>query len=531
MVKLFNFLKRSSKQIVPAAPRQEKIQSSYISDGYSYQYNDGGKFLNGFGETKLFINDYWTLRERSAQLFKENPYARGIIRRLVTNEINSGLTPEVIPVESILGFEAGELGDWAEMVEDRFAIWADSKRLCDTTRQSNFGKLQRIARAEALITGDALIVLRMDRITGLPRVQIYSGTNIVDPLATVFKKLPDGNHIEYGVELNKFNQHVAYYVVDINGKINRIPAFGAKSGRRIAWMVYGSDKRIGEVRGEPMLSVVLQNLKEIDRYRDATQRKAVVNSILAMFIKKTEDKPGTKPLTGGAVKKGSGEITDTEGDIRKYNIANMHPGMTIETLQHGEEPVAFGNQGIDTNFGDFEASVLRVIAWMCEIPPEILQLSFSSNYSASQAANNEFTNYLNKAREEFGADFCQPIYQEWLLSEVLSQKIITSGQQLLNAWRDPLKYDIFGAWLKSDWSGAVKPSTDPLKQTKAYERKVANGWITNDRAAKELNGTKFSRNMQTIKRENETKKNAGLQVVGATEQTEESENEDEKENG
>ena len=39
-----------------------------------------------------------------------------------------------------------------------------------------------------------------------------------------------------------------------------------------------------------MLSVILQSLKEIDRYRDATQRKAAINAILAMFIKKTQDK-------------------------------------------------------------------------------------------------------------------------------------------------------------------------------------------------------------------------------------------------
>jgi hypothetical protein len=52
----------------------------------------GDKFAGGFGATKVFTPDYWTLRQRSEQLFHENLYARGLIRRLVTNEINTGLT-------------------------------------------------------------------------------------------------------------------------------------------------------------------------------------------------------------------------------------------------------------------------------------------------------------------------------------------------------------------------------------------------------------------------------------------------------
>ena len=513
-MKIFDFLRKKLKP-----------QASVIPDGYSYGYNDGGKYFGGFGETKILVNDYWTLRARSAQLFKENLYARGLIRRLVTNEINTGLTPEVIPNERILGLEEDSLGDWSELVEDRFALWADSAKLCDSTRQSDFGKLQRIVRMESLIVGDILVVLRIDSRTGLPRVQLISGENVVQPIGANFT-LSAGFRIEHGVELNQFNQQVAYHVRGIDGKMKRISAFGVQSKRRVAWLVYGTDKRLDEVRGEPLLSIILQSLKEIDRYRDATQRKAAVNAVLAMFIKKTENRIGTKPITNGAVRKGSIEATTIDGVSRKYNIANQIPGLVIEELQVGEEPTAFGNQGTDTAFADFEAAMLRAIAWANQIPPEILQLSFSSNYSASQAAINEFKNYLNPVRSEFGVQFCKPIYQEWLVSEVLRQRIAAPG--LLEARIDPQQYDIFAAWIVTEWSGAIKPSTDVRKQAQGYELMVGAGWMTNDRASKELTGTKFSRNIRTIKRENAAKIAAGvsLQPVDANDERDEAVGED-----
>jgi hypothetical protein len=52
---------------------------------FRYSFDDGSKFAGGFGVTELLLADYWTLRQRSSQLFEQNLYARGLIRRLVTN--------------------------------------------------------------------------------------------------------------------------------------------------------------------------------------------------------------------------------------------------------------------------------------------------------------------------------------------------------------------------------------------------------------------------------------------------------------
>jgi len=259
--------------------------------------------------------------------------------------------------------------------------------------------------------------------------------------------------------------------------------------------------RLDDVRGEPILSLILQSLREIDRYRDSTQRKALVNSMVAMFVKKAEAKPGTAPITGGAVRRGTQTATGADGTERSFNVAEHYPGVVFDELQHGEEPHAFTAQGTTEGFGEFERVIVSAIAWANEIPPEILWLAFSNNYSASQAAINEFKMYLNRRRTIFGREFCHPIYVEWLLSETLMGRIEAPG--LLSAWRDRSRYAEFGAWKRSDWSGHIKPSTDIFKQARGYRMLVEDGFITRDRASRELTGTKFSKNVKGLRRENE----------------------------
>jgi len=467
---------------------------------------DGSKFYGGFGPTQIQQLDYWTLRYRSAQLFNENLYAKGLIRRLITNEINTGLSPECSPDEMVIGLPEDSLNDWTENVETRFNLWGKNPRICDYREVDTFGGIQRAARMESLITGDCLVILRMSQKTNLPQIQLISGNHVQSPVSSALPNLRKGNKIVHGVEMDSKGRQVAFWVNQDGLNSKRIPAYGEKSGRKVAWLIYGTEKRMGEVRGQPILSLVLQSLKEIDRYRDSVQRKAVINSMLAMFIYKKEDKMGTLPISNGAVRKDQATVSDSDGTTRKFNIEKHMPGLIMEELQTGEEPKGFNNQGTDQAFGEFEEAIIQAVAWANEIPPEILRLAFSNNYSASQAAINEFKIYLNKIWVDFGESFCTPIQNSWLLSEVLLGKIQADG--LLDAWRDSSQYDVYGAWTSVEWYGNIKPSTDMLKQAKGSKMLVDEGWSTNAREARITTGTKFSKNVKRLKRENEQKAEA-----------------------
>jgi len=495
-----------AEYVGPDAPERAVFPTStttadsveYIdAPGSEHAFFDGEKYIGGFGPTQLFTMDYETLRARSAQLFRENIYARGLIRRLSTNIINTGLQLEAIPEESVVGVPEDSLSMWSEDVETRFGLYSKTPSLCDHQKRVSLNRRQRHILEESLIVGDCLLVLHYDPIFKTNRLEIISGTRVDTPLEEPAK----GNTIKYGVELDADGKHVAYHVAQEDGTSKRVAAVGRKSKRRVAWMVYGTDHRIDDVRGVPLLGIVIQSIKEIDRYRDSTQRKATINSILAMFVKKTQDGMGTRSLGAGASLKGQVDVTDSDGTTKTRNIQKFVPGVVIEELGYGEEPVPHSVSGTDVNFGRFESAVLAAIAWCNEIPPEILVLSFNSNYSASQAATNEFKMFLNGERSKFGEQVLQPIYSEWLITEILTGRVI--APDFLDAMRDPSKVYIFAAWLNSDWTGAIKPSLDIVKTAKGYGLLADRGWITNARATREITGTKFSRNVRIQRKERE----------------------------
>lgn len=477
----------------PMAAAQEPIQSTDFT---------GDKFLGGFGTTNWYMPDYWTLRARSKQLFRDNLYARGIIRRYVTNIVNTGLMLEATPEEEILGLEPDSLADWAEMQENMFGIWAKNPKLCDFKNRLTFGQLQAEIKREALIQGDILVVLRADPITKLPKIQLIDADVVQTPTG---EEIGGKRRIVHGVELNEAGEQIAYHIRQDDGiTFKRLAAKGRTTGRRQAWLVYGTDKLHDDVRGEPLLSIILQSLREVDRYRDSAQRKAVINSIHVAYIEKTADKISSLPVTGGATSNTTVKVSDSAADgaaDRNYTMSRQLPGAYMQELQVGEKPTLLGGQGTDINFPVFEEAIISAVAWTLEIPPEILKLAFSNNYSASQAALNEFVIFLMKERANDAQNVCQKAYEEWFLSSALTGKIDAPG--FLESWNDPLQYEILGSWLTADWAGAIKPTTDMLKLLKAMEKAIELGIITRARAARMVTGMKFSKVVKTLHKENE----------------------------
>jgi len=491
--------------------------ATYVgNNSYSATW-DGDKFYGGFGITKDYtVVDHNLLRMRSSQLFNENLYARGLIRRLITNEINKGLALEATPDADLLGLDRRDISDLSELIERRFAVYGSVRELIDYKGLMTWGELQRTARRTAFVSGDVLVILRQNAL-GLPTVQLIDGSNVVDPDADMMRAvMARGNSVKHGVELDPVGRHVAFFVENDDGSFVRITSRGAKTDRLQAWLVYGTDKLLDDVRGQSLLAITIQSLKEVDRYRDAEQRAAVINSMVAMWIKKGEDKPGTLPMTAGAIRK---DTITTQNDIqarKDVEYSRSMPGMVFQELQHGEhgeEPVSYDTRRPNVNFKAFEEAVIGAIAWANEVPPNILLLGFTSNYSASRGEVNEFKMYLDRVRAGFGEDFCAPIYEDYLLSEVLLGDIDVPG--FLQAWTDPKAWMIRKAWLLSSWSGAIKPNVDLLKEIKAYKEAIAEGLITRDRAARELNGMKYSKAVQQLEGENEQLVKALLPLINA----------------
>lgn len=495
--------------------------NSYTQD-IIYDVFDGSPFPGSFGITKDYSYvDYYELRKRSMQLFKENPYSKGIMRRIVRNEINTGLNLEAAPVEKILGLTEEQAMEWGTDREIDWNIWIENQEICDWKRKRTFAELEEERRLTALISGDVLTVLRINSKTGLPCVDLIDGQYIATPFAQEVRK---GHRILHGVELDKNDRHVAYWVqtfknLDSTYEYKRIPAWGEKSGRRIAWLTVGSKGMLDDVRGEPILASMLYMMKELDRYRNSESRAALVNSLLPMFIKKSEPVVGTRPISAGIIRREEVPVQQKDGSTKQWDIGSMLPGTVMQDLAQGEEPVSFNTQRPNAGYVTFEDAILNVFAWVNEIPPEILKLQFKQNFSASRQANNEFSIYLKYRNWKNGKEFNQIVYQELVIQQALIGDI--QAPELLEAWRDPKRWREFGAWINAEWTGISRPSVDFNKDVQAGAKALDYGFTTQDQQCRKLSGLPFKVVLMKRKQEIDAAEKAGVSFASEENQNRE----------
>ena len=286
----------------------------------------------------------------------------------------------------------------------------------------------------------------------------------------------------------------------------RFPAYGRRSGRRVAWMVYGTERLIDEVRGEPLLSGVLYMLKELDRYRDAEERAAVINAMLPLFVRKpatatmgSRPSDGLSRLRGGA---GLGSaVVSADEEKNRRDIRAMTPGTIFDDLAPGEEVVSFQTNRPNVNYSTFEGAILSGICWSLEIPPEIAMLRFQSNYSASRQANNEFEVYLSYQAQKLSRRICQPIYEEFVTSAAAGGIVELPG--FISALTDGSRWMERSAWLSCAWTGLSRPSVDPQKEVSASLAALDGGLTTYDDECMRISGHSFRQVMQKRKREEE----------------------------
>lgn len=483
--------------------------SGYGQHGASYAKKSLiGWITRGMSADEDIVDNIETLRSRSRDLYMGSPLATGAIKTVRTNVVGSGLALNAQIDAEFLGLTEDEARAWEDQVEREWRLWSESVH-CDAERRQNFFQLQSLVLLSALISGDVFVTMPVIKREGSVydlRIGLIEADRVCNPQIS----LPTSVNVLGGIEVGSYGETVAYWIakhhpnsfkrttVHIQQEWKRVPAFGAKSGRRNVLHIMCDVERPAQRRGVPMLAPVIESLKQLSRYSEAELMAAVVSGMFTVFIKSnTPNSPlgSSFPTTN-----------QIDPDPNSYELGNG----AIVGLEEGEE-VQIANPGRpNTAFDGFVIAISRQIGAALEIPYELLVKNFTASYSASRASLLEAWKMFRMRREWLIGNFCQPVYEEWLAEAVLKGRIQAPG-----FFDDPA---IRAAWCGADWYGDAQGQLDPLKEANAAKVRVEEGFSTREREAAELTGMKYETVHAVRKREEAMRQADGL--VASTSQAE-----------
>ena len=507
-------------------------------DGSNYGYNHiyylrytGEKNLGEMGPIRRYIADHDALRLRSWQLYLESEICQTVFQRFATWVIGSGLNMQAAPLTSVLERKGIKLDKelFNKQTEDLYRMYMSTKD-ADYSRNVTGNKLAHKAFINAIVGGDVLIVNRVDK-KGNVTTQLIDGAHVATPPALQLSNNDyisnEGNRVRYGVELNDKNEHVAYYVkTGIGYTYERIAAKDAKTGLPMAYMVYGLEYRLDNVRGIPLISAVMETSKKMERYKEATIGSAEERQKIPYIIEHGITSTGENPMLNRTVKAMgiTPNTTDLPADIAGKQLANdimvstnktvinMPNDSTLKTLESKNE----------LYFKDFYTVNIDIVCACVGIPPNVAMQKYDSNFSAARAALKDWEHSLNVKRNEFADMYYKPHYELWLTMNIAIKNIDAPGFMDLY-----MNQDITGmnAYKNTRFTGAMVPHIDPLKEVKAEREKLGSlaehiPLTTVEAATEALNGGEAYANFEQYAKELKEAEQLGIEApapAGSTE--------------
>lgn len=479
---------------------------------------DGEKNLGEIGPIKDYHLEYDLLRLRSWQSYLESEITQTVLGKYTKWIVGSGLKLQSEPNKMVLESEGVnvKLEDFTKNVEARFGLFSKSK----TSDYSGMETLNAIAKTtylNAKVGGDVLVLLRL--IKGVVKVQLIDGEHVkTDRFGLQFfpKKLENGNVIINGIEMSKTGEHVAYHVMNDKFETQRIKA-KTSTGLTQAFLVYGFRYRLSNHRGLPLISVVLETLKKLERYKEATVGSAEERQKIAFFIEHGVASTGENPMSKQLAKAfdANSVNSDLPKDINGKELANTIAATTNkETYNMPQDSTLKQLESKnELHFKEFYSVNIDLVCASIGIPPEVAMSKYDSNFSASRAALKDWEHTIFIERESFKEQFYQNVYQFWLEMNVLQNNVSAPGY--LTSGKNSI---IKQSYQNCRFIGSGVPHIDPLKEVMAERAKLGPAGAqfpltTAEKATESLNTGDAEQNLVQFTQEVQDFKSTGIEVV------------------
>lgn len=317
-----------------------------------------------------------TLRNRSRDLVRNNPFASRGIQAISTNVVGKGIQTQFRSTNE------KQITNPAELV---WKSWTQNKEFDFDGRYDIFG-MQRIIMRSTAESGEVLIRKRYNKKLNFQLQYQILESDFLDHSKNQ-AGAGEGNTIIQGIEFNKQGKRVAYWLYEyhpggydesfrgLSLVSNRVPAEDIIH-------IFRQD-RPGQARGLPWLSPVIVRLKDLDDYEDAQLMRQKIAACFTAFVQDI-----------------SSDFSDDNTDELSDDLSErLEPGQ-IEFLPTGKT-VQFANPPELQNYDQFTKNVLRAIAAGLGVSYEVLTGDLSMvNFSSARMGWIEFMRNLEVWRKE-----------------------------------------------------------------------------------------------------------------------------------
>ncbi len=408
------------------------------------------------------------LRERSRDLYMGAPIATGALKTKRTAVIGRGLRAKPSIDYEVLGISREEAREVELKIEKEWKAWAGSTN-CDSERKHNFYTLQRLLKLSMDMNGDVFWIPKFKRRAGTPFefcVELIEGDRVTN------KPGSSSNKVREGVEVNDEGEIVAYHIAvagdtEYRYSYQRVEAYGKRTGERMVYHLFDPE-RIGQRRGVPALAPVIESLKQLTRYTEAEITRSVIAGMFSVFITSKEQQGS---LMGMGNIEGDEKVTEESEETIELGSGN------VAQLAPGEDVKSIAPNAMNIGFELFVKAVCTQVGAALEIPVDVLLKQFNSSYSASRAALMEFWRVALSERDYIVQNFCQPVYEKFLIDA------IDSGRVVLPGFFEGA--EVRRAYSRCTWVGENKGHLDPVKEINAAVKRVELGISSREIEAQE----------------------------------------------
>ena len=440
-------LRLTLDDVASAAPA---VRASALFESAAHTRRTAGWRAPTSSPNAAILTNLRTLRDRSRAATRNDGYAKGVIDKLVTNIIGTGIKPLSQAADATFRRQVQAL--WLRWTDE-----SDADGLLDWYGQ------QALAARAWLEAGEVFIRIRPRRVED--GLSVPMQTQVIEPELcphTHTQIGSNGSRIRAGIEFNAIGRRVAYWFHPSRpgdsedydpSQLRRIPAEA---------VVHLYDPlRAGQLRGIPHLTQALVTLHELDKFDDATLLRQQLANLFVAFLTRPPsvgESETLHPLTGQPI--------ETSGD---RPMLGLEPGI-FQELEPGEDVKFSDPPDVGRTYPDFMRQQLFGVAAATGVPYEVLTGDMSRvNDRTVRVILHEFRRRVQAWQHQVVAfQLCRPVWRAWL------DRVFLSG-----ALPIPVSYvEDPSPWLDVKWMPQGWPYLHPVQDVQSQKAAIRAGFTS-----------------------------------------------------